>query len=157
MPNPTAIKFAEDLIKAQIGSLDDLPIELANTIANVFYKMSLQFLEMSELKERNGSIPMSIKNEIGTKSFQELLQDYLISNAQIKTDFEAASDFIKSLREIDKIEKPDIYQYFVEFILDCLKYNIESPAYKTEENRMLERKFKKVDEIPNLIDLMNLI
>lgn len=153
MPNMEALKMAEDHIKEQLGTLDDLPRELADTIANVYYKCYVNVLEVAMDSKREFVIPKSVKRESG--DLQQLFKKFVTNQAQIVTDLESAPKFIKELRGIDKNAQPNLYKFTVEFILDCLKYNIENAQNKTGLRRMVERKFKKPDEIPNLIDLMN--
>lgn len=153
MPNIEALKTAEDHIESELGTLDDLPKELANTIANVYYRFCANALEMLSYSKREFFIPNSVKRESGDS--RELYKKFMYNQAQIVTDLESAPKFIKGLRGIDKYAQPNLYKFTVEFILDCLKYNIENAQNKTGLRRMVERKFKKPDEIPNLIDLMN--
>jgi hypothetical protein len=152
MPSKEALKMAEDYIKSQLGTLSDLPKELANTIANVYYKFALDFLEMSENSKREYFVPKSMNRKTG--DLGELLKDFMANQAKIPSDVEAAPKFVKGLREIDKYKQAKLYKYSVEFILDCLKYNIEKPQNKSGARRTIERKFKTVNEIPNLIDSM---
>ena len=152
MPSKEALKMAEDYIKSQLGTISDLPKELANTIANVYYKFALDFLEMSENSKREYFVPKSMNRKTG--DLGELLKDFMANQAKISSDVEAAPKFVKGLREIDKYKQPKLYKYSVEFILDCLKYNIEKPQNKSGARRTIERKFKTVNEIPNLIDSM---
>ncbi len=147
-----ALKMAEDLIRDQFETLDDLPKELANTIANVYYKYCANFLEIMGDSRREFFIPKSIKRESGDLS--QLFMKFVTNQTQIVNDLEAASKFIDGLRGIDKYAQPNLYKFTVDFILDCLKYNIDNVQNKTGLRRMVERKFKKSDEIPNLIDLM---
>lgn len=155
MVNKEALQIAIDLIKSQIGTLTDLPRELATTVANVYYRFSLKLLEISETKERGGILPDSIKQEIGKKPLSNLFEDFTYSHANILSDVKAIPEFIKGLRNIDKNKQPNLYRYSVDFILDCLKYDVKNAMHKTGIRRMIERKFKKVDEIPDLIDLIN--
>jgi hypothetical protein len=43
----------------------------------------------------------------------------------------------------------------VEYLLDEYKYNIKNAGNKPEILRKIERKFKKIGEIPNLVDLLD--
>jgi hypothetical protein len=129
-----------------------LPKQLANTIANVYYKFALNFLEMSDNSETEFSVPKPMKRETGDP--RELFEHFMTNQAKISGDVEAATKFVKALRETDKYKQPKLYQESVEFILDCLKYNIEKPQNKSGARRTIERKFKTVNEIPNLIDSM---
>ncbi len=152
MSNEEGLKLTEELIAKNLGTLDDLPRELANTIANIFYKFAISTLEMLEMKKRGGMTPKSMSREIG--DLQQLFEKYMKSQAEIQADVEAAVKFVKNLREIDKTNKPNLYQASVEFILDCLKYNIKKPQNKSESARKMERNLKEISEIPSLIDLI---
>jgi hypothetical protein len=155
MLNKEALQKAEDLIKCQLGTLEDLPYELANTIANIYYKYFVSLLETSETKTSGGFIPNSMKQAVGTSSLENLLKEFITSHEQITSDVEAPYEHVLNLRGIDKTQKPNLYQSIVDFILDCLKYNIKNASIKFSFARMFERKKNKVDEIPNLIDLMS--
>ena len=144
MPNHTAIKMAETMIKADLITLNDLPRELANTIANVHYKFALGFLELDHMRQ----------SESVHRSFDDFKAS-ITANVESVSDTGMACDMVRSLREMDKIKDPNLYQYSVEFILDLLKYKIDNAEHKTGIRRIIERKFKIPDEIPNLIDLMN--
>jgi len=63
---------------------------------------------------------------------------------------------IKALRQIDKRTRPELYDYSVEFCLDIFKYKITDAGKKTGIRRMLERKLKRVNEIDNLLEIMQL-
>jgi hypothetical protein len=63
---------------------------------------------------------------------------------------------IVNLRSLLKLNNSNLYNEFVETMLDFYKYGIEEPWNKSRFRRKIERlaKRKKIDEIPNLIDLM---
>jgi hypothetical protein len=138
MPTAESLELTEDLIAKTLSSIDDLPRELANTIANVYFKYAISTLEMVEMKKRGGMVPKSISREIG--NVEELFEKYIKSQAEIQADVDAAIKFVKALREIDKQKKPNLYETSVEFILDCIKYNIAKPQKKSESARKKERK-----------------
>ena len=100
------------------------------------------------------SLPTQIKRELGNKPLDKLFKEFAFTQAQIVTDKEAACKMAQGLRKIDKTIQPNLYKFTVDFILDCLKYNIKNVERKTGIRRMLERKFKSIDEIHNLVDLM---
>ena len=56
MSNEDALEMAEGMIKNELGTLDDLPRELANTIANIYYKFALRFLDLAQMQQRGGSL-----------------------------------------------------------------------------------------------------
>jgi hypothetical protein len=137
-----------------IGSLDDTPYELANTVANVYYRFfSLSIGVMKDAAGNPGWIPRQMKRETdmvaGLTSFVE-------DTARFTSDIKATPKLIEGLREIDKQRQPNLYQFTVDFILDCIKYDIKDAHKKTGLRRLVERRFSKAKnrEIPNLIDLM---
>lgn len=156
MPKREVLHMCEETIKLHFGNLDDLPYELANTIANVYYRFfNLSIDTIKEAMGNPGWVSKQVKREAdlanGLKSFME-------DTARFTSDFKAALKFINALRQIDKHEEPNRYQFLVEFILDVLKYDLTDAHKKTGFRRMLERKFSKAKdrEIPNLIGLLDL-
>lgn len=121
-------------IIVDIGSLDDFPYEVANTIANVYYRYTKLPYEMS----------------IGSISIEEF--------ANIHSCKESISEFVRAIRNIDKKDQPQMYSYSVQLFLDIFKYNIQNAHKKSEMWRYFERKFKKsnVNEINTLITLLNI-
>lgn len=155
MPNREILKMCEKAIRKDLGSLDDFPYEVANTVANVYYRFFNHAVDVMKQADNNpGWIPKKMKRETdmlaGLTSFFE-------DSARFKSDFEAAPRFVKGLRDIDKHKQPNLYQFTVDFILDCLKYNIKDAQKKTGLRRMVERRLRKgkVREIPNLVDLLD--
>ena len=157
MPKKEVLEMCEKAIRNDLGSLDDLPYELANTVANVYYQY---FNRASETEMRlapnsTGWIPKEMKREpdmrVGLTSFIE-------DSTRIMADFEAAPKYVEVLRGIDKRRQPNNYQAMVDFILDCLKYDIKDAEKKMGLRRMIERKLRKanVHEIPNLVDLLDI-
>lgn len=147
--------MCENAIRKDLGSLDDIPYELANTIANVYYRYFNHAFDIMNRAANNPNwIPKQVKREPDLiKGFQSFAED----TARFTSDYEVASKAIQGLREIDKIRQPNNYQFMVDFILDCLKYDIKDAHKKIGLRRMIERKFSKASEreIPNLIDLLD--
>ena len=150
------LEMCENAIKKDLVSLDDLPYELANTVANVYYRYFNQAVDVAKQAANNpGWIPKQMKRETDMLSG---LTSFLEDSARFKNDLETAPKFIETLREIDKHKQPNLYQLSVDFILDCLKYDIKDASKKTGLRPMIERKFSKAKEreIPNLIDLLDI-
>lgn len=155
MSKQDVLEMCEKAIRKDLGNLDDLPYELANTVANVYYKCFDQAFDVMKRASNNpGWIPKEMKRET---DMLKGLTSFVENSARFKSDFETVPNFIEGLREIDKHEQPNLYQYTVDFILDCLKYDIKDAHKKTGLRRMIERKIKKrkVQEIPNLIGLLD--
>jgi hypothetical protein len=157
MPRIEVLELCEKLIHAQLGTMDDLPYELANTIANVYYRYCDVLLDSMQRAENNpvGWVPKEVKtcNDpiSGLINFQKKV-------AQYTADVKIAPDVIKTLREIDKIKTPHLYDDMVDFILDNYKYNIKNVQKKIGLRRIIERKIKSssVNEIPHLVDLLKI-
>lgn len=155
MPKQEVLEMCEKAIFKDLGSLDDLPYELANTVANVYYRYINHAVDVMKRKANNpGWIPKEMKRETG---MMEGLTSFLEDSTRVKSDLESVPKFIESLREIDKHKQANLYQFTVEFILDCLKYDIKDAHKKTRLRRMIERRFKKskVREIPNLGEFLS--
>jgi len=153
MPKKEVLEMCEKAIRDELGTLEDLPYELANTVANVYYRFFT--LGLDAIKRRPHSLPASVKRK---NSLAKGMATFMQDSTRSITDVESVADFIKGLREIDKRQQPNLYQYSVDFILDFLKYDIKNVHEKTGLRRMVERKIKKnkVNEIPNLVDLMDI-
>jgi len=145
MINEKALQYAAILIECSMDTLDDMPTELANTIANIYYKCVLQGIEAEEFV-------FPFMNYIG-RDARKKGHNYAEYRATLEASFEAAPKVVENLRRLRKGD-PNSYSDIVKFYLDILKYNINNAANKSETVRMMERKFKKVDEIEGLINLM---
>jgi hypothetical protein len=151
--------LCEKEIQENLGGLEDLPRELANTVANIYYN----FFELSKdmmgkkATNPNGWLPTMIRNDLDRGGdWANSLEDFSAYFARVKSDFEAINEMIHCLRGIDETKTPRMWQYTYDFILDCMKYNLKNAHKKNAMRRAIERKIKKkdVDEIPNLIDFL---
>jgi len=155
MPKKEVLEMCEKAIRKDLGSVDDLSYELANTVANVYYRYFDHSVDVMKRASNNpGWIPKEMKRET---DMLEGLTSFVENTARFESDFDAVPNFIEGLREIDKREQPNLYQYTVDLILDCLMYDIKDAHKKTGLRRMIERKIKKrkLQEIPNLIALLD--
>lgn len=154
-PQPEVLEICRNAIRKHLGMLDDLPRELANTVANVYYRYFV--LSCDTVIRSQGNHNWLPKCKSGDEPLSEVMSSFFKDVAQFKTDIESVPGFIEGLRRIDKARQPKLYRFTVKFILDCLKYNIPKASEKTLLRRMLERKLrkKKVKDIPNLIDFLN--
>jgi hypothetical protein len=138
-----------------LGSLNDLPHELANTVANIFYKYHSSLLEYSQTVNKPNSIQQfsNKAQDIGTG-----LISWLTYEQNINLDYDLVPDLINGIRMCDKKHQPDVYKRMVDFSLFILKYHIKDALNKSYLRLRIERYFvrNKVQEIPNLIDLMQL-
>jgi hypothetical protein len=153
MPKKEVLELCETAIRNELGSLDDLPYELANTVSNVYYQY---FNHISDGGVQTSKNPGFISTEMKRKTGMSIgLASFI---ARIITDYKTAPKSVKLIRSIDKHREPYIYQEAVELTIDCLKYDIKDAQKKSGLRRMIERKLRKdgVHEIPNLVDLLNI-
>jgi hypothetical protein len=75
---------------------------------------------------------------------------------KLKIDIKSIPGFLNGIREIDRYNKPEEYKYCVEYIIDCLKYDISNMGFKDLAERSTERERKKenVCEIKNLVHML---
>jgi hypothetical protein len=64
---------------------------------------------------------------------------------------------MNGLRKIDRHNKPKEYDYCVEYIIDCLKYDTSNTGFKGLAERSTERERKKenICEIKNLVHMLD--
>jgi len=144
MPNNEVIELCENIIIKDFGDLSDIPYELANSIANTYYK----FFKLSNEIESN-SIWENKNIFEGAQSYSKQLR-----KLQLKIDI--IPNLITQLRKINQLKQPNMYKLWLNVSLDYLKYDIEHAMKKSGIRRAIERKLKNVDEIPNLIDSLGL-
>ena len=140
--------IAEDL-----GSLDDLPAELANTAANVYYTFWMRLIALAPLRE---GAPAPAGTENHPDGILGGYMHYIKTNPSIIAGYKFAADMIKAIRGIAEKhpDRKELVDYMVQVALDSLKYNIDNAHQKTPIRRAIERKFKKPDEIPGLYGKM---
>lgn len=130
-----------------LGPLDDLPEELRNTLANVYYRffaLSRNLQDPSKVLGYDNSDAMST-----FKGFTEGL-------AEVQAAFRTAKGMVRALREV-RNERSDLYEYLVVLTLDFLKYRIPDADQMTPVRRAIERKLRKPpSEIDGLYDHMEL-
>ena len=149
------IKMCEQAICKELGSLNDLPHELANTVANIFYKYLSSLVETTQAEDTPNLIP---KSEHRVQNTGTWLNSWFTDQQDIRLDFDLVTDLIKGVRMCDKNKQPDVYKRMVAFSLFILKYHIKDALSKSYLRLRIERYLarNKVQEIPNLIDLMHL-
>ncbi|MFC1553385.1 hypothetical protein ACFL7D_02015 [candidate division KSB1 bacterium] len=148
MVNEEIIKDCREAINSQLGQLDDIPYDLANTIANIYYKY---FLIGEDLIQN--PIPKSIIRE---ENILNEMQAFRKEHHNLEFKLKAIPDLLMQLRSIKKDKCPNLYNMWVHVCYDILKYDIKFAMKKTGIRRAIERYFKrsKVNEIPRLINLI---
>jgi len=153
MPNPLILCICKNSIREDLGTLDDLPYELANTIANLYYRAFYKAAYAFEYRRLSPKSAGSLRLcRLGGK---QCVRDDM--SRPFRSEFQAIADFVSEIRSIDKVDAPDLYWFAVKFMLDCLKYDIQDVGKKTELRRVIERQLKKprIREVPGLVDMLN--
>ena len=144
-----ALCQAAMIMRGQLGDLNDLPVELQNTLANIYYRF------------------FAIQEDMLSRGQSGLLDTYLPppknhrDHFKLYTDFQAltlayfgnAKGLVNAAREAGAKSR-ELFSYLNTMTLDVFKYNIDDAGSKSPIRRAIERKFKTVYEIPNLIGLM---
>jgi hypothetical protein len=127
------------VILSEIGRLDDLPNELANTVANIYYRC----------------IPLGLDSSSSAEDLRSLVQRGH-SRIQLGKILAARQMIPQMVAELRKLPKGGLaswaYHYAVQFALDLFKYDIPNGEKKSAARRSIERVFRKplVREIPDL-------
>lgn len=147
--NDYVIELCADLMEEQIGDISDLPKELANTLANLYYKHYYYIIYYDSDPDRV-IVPDEVKE---TNDLLGGMDKYIKNRTLVDKAVKSLPDVIDALRGI---EEEDIkhYNFTLELLLDIFKYNIDNALNKSSIRRKIERKFCKVNEIPDLIDMM---
>ena len=152
--NKEVLDTVRHAITNDIGSTQDIPYELANTIANVYFRyFSLQH-EMQLAAQNNRTFPESYVEKYG-ESALKIMKALSLDAIKFRTAYETVPKLVLGLRQIDRQQEPSKYNYVVNYCLDFLKYDINDCLNKSAIIRGVERILKKgkVKEIENLIDL----
>ena len=155
-------------IRKKLGNLDDLQPDLANTVANMFYKsfeLSVQWAKkkaskqrytdsshMAEILNSEGGFADFLKNIVSyyetTKDDRSIIDKMLKQSKNVDN----ITEMIYELRELNRNASHQNYRNKVQDILDVMKYGIEDAENKSLIMREIERDLKEreVDEIPDL-------
>ena len=139
MLDDKTLQFTKKEIEKDIGTLDDLPHDLANTIANYYYK--------------SNEIASGVANQRNI-DLRQRLTSYVNEAETVIHWIKIIPELIKGLRKIDRHKQPIAYSYLVNYLLDVLKYNIPNASKKSHIRRQFERLFRgqRITEIPDLIN-----
>lgn len=135
-------------MRQDIGNLDDIPYDLQNTIANVYY----DYFSIDKGLQTNSTLIDLLEGE---NIFDE---SELFSHKFRRLQFKLKSikTLISALRKTDAVRQPNMYNLWLSLSYDILKYDISNAMKKSGIRRRIERFFKKknVVEIDGLIDLI---
>ncbi len=147
--NRDVLRQAAEALRGDLGDLSDLPLELANTLANVYYR----FFACAEHTTRGGNTNLLKPYLDESRSPCDAFKYFSKFNAETLASFEFAKNFVQSVRGIKK-KKPELFSYMTTLTLDILKYKIDNADSKTPIRRAIERRFKTPREIPDLLERM---
>jgi hypothetical protein len=143
------LRQAAEALQADLGDLSDLPVELASTVANVYYR----FYACAEHMLRGGKTNLLDPYLDDSRNALDAYKAFSKLHTEATASFEYAKNFVQSARGIKK-QKPELFSYMVTLTLDILKYNIDNANTKTPIRRAIERKFKAPREISDLLERM---
>jgi hypothetical protein len=138
-PYAYALQEAAHNLFHSLGTLDDLGPELADTVANVYYRYALATGTVSNLALA-----------LGTADGDELTAEIGVIIAQQ----EYVDDMVKAVRRAG--HKPQTVARMKRLALDTLKYRISDVSRKSGLRRAIERWFANVREIAGLYEMMRM-
>jgi hypothetical protein len=139
-PYAYALREAAENLFQSLGTLDDLGPELANTVANVYYRYALATSTVSDLKFALGvGADDELTAEIGVIIAQQEYVDAMIYA-------------VRRARQ-----NPELAKRMTLLALDTLKYRITKPSEKSAVRRAVERRFSTVKEIEGVYDRMRVL
>ncbi|MBF0458116.1 MAG: hypothetical protein HQK99_09500 [Nitrospirae bacterium] len=166
IPDEDLMPLCEQLIRAEINTVKDLSRELANTLANEYYRFLV--LAVPHIKHPlAGRITLSVIKEELLKDMEFGVEDSeskSVPGAELASALaavEAIAQFIGILRGIDKHKDPIQYRSTVDLITDHLKYDMPEAGDKLLLKSFFERAVKKKskkqvkEQIPDLIDYID--
>ena len=139
---------ALEQIRRDYGSLDDLSHELANTIANLYYRHNA-FL--NDFERSGGRIVPHTSDDI-----VEGLKDLFSSTSRDSAFVKAGPGMIQALRDLKREAGQSYFGLASQVLLDTWKFRIENAMQKPGYRRAIERYFKRksVREIPDMLEIM---
>ena len=129
---------AKRLIDKDLGDLSDLPADLRNTVANIYYK---NIHNVEKLKSPSVEKESYDQTDFIVPSMREMR--YFNQHEEIK-------DAVFLLREAKNKRGQKHCKFLLEMILDIFKYRIPDAEEKAMIIRKAERMFRKSLEFRNL-------
>ena len=168
----------EEAILDILGNLIDLPYDVANTVCNIYYRyfeiFSNEAIEdiknhlssFDDLLFENKKNPFVI-SRINVDALEDTRKSNATVNSLVAAEFICLNKLVQSIRIFDDpniiFGDSDYTKNFYyskitsELLLDIFKFRIIKAFDKTPIRRNIERKMKKkkINEISNLIDFLN--
>ena len=132
-------------LHAHFGSLLDLPEELRNTIASVYY-------EVHWTKRHEGALPLIAHLPRRTdkgKALDAAMRQFIVRSGQ----YQLVAILVEAIRAANKETQPNLYAMLTTVALDSLKWGIPNALQKSEMRRSLEKIMRKpLPEVPRLYE-----
>ena len=136
MNRDEGLKLCRAEILRDLGKLDDISYELANTIANIYYRFLTR-------------VPTLTPGNLATDMAEE---------ARILTNYQAAPNLIARVRTMRSGKNPayadDVEELFISLLKYNVKYDDKKSLFQMKAERLLNQ--HQVHEIEGLVDMLNL-
>ena len=149
MINNHALEHARSRLKDDLGDIEDMPLEVQNTIANIYYKLSQHVLNC----EHGDNWPRSI---VIAENLAKGFKGYIEETTFLLESIKSLPGIVASLREniIGRKSQKDVE--FVTFVLlGMFKYRVPNVMKKSALRLKFECLLRRsrVNEIENLYRL----
>ena len=147
--NNEAVERARLLVKEDFNHLNDLPIELQNTIANIYYKIA----QVSLNCERGEQFPSSVAL---SDNFKEGFERFVHDSVFLIECRKSLPGIVSGLRpDVLRKKNQEDVDFMIFALLCVFKYRIPNALQKSMVRLKFERwrRESSVDEIDNLYKL----
>jgi hypothetical protein len=147
--NKEALSKAGQMMKRDFGEdISDLPQEIRNTLANIYYEFSCLVI-----RSESGQHPEAM---LKARGFMEGLKKFAEENAFLRSAVDALPTIISEMRKLARAGNRKGYDLSVRLLLDTFKLRIPDMDKKSVLRVTIERPFysSKVREIPDLWKLI---
>jgi hypothetical protein len=145
------LRIAATDMRSDLGTLDDLPPALGNTLANIYYRF---FAYQQHMATGGRSILLDpyIRPSPGNRvdSFRDLNE----FSAETISAYKFAPETVKTVIRRFRETHPQSHEALITIFLDQYKFRISRTPEKSALRRWCERQFKTPREIPNLLLMM---
>jgi len=120
-------------LKSDFGFMGDLPLDLANTVANIYFRYFQQGVDSAP--------PITLEELVIRQKEYEAIQHFIAEFRSLRQKGEVSQFHMDILKDV---------------LLDTFKYRILDAGSKMPIRRMMERKFRKTQDIPDLVKFLQL-
>jgi hypothetical protein len=146
------LREAADAIVKNHGNLACLPEELANCVANVFYRFRLCSIIYDDVDDVY-LVPYlgSSRHEMGYVEYIEQISR--LRNKATTLQPNLVYETLPALKQT-RSDAPEQYAFVCGIMIDALKYDMGPTLHKSSLQRSIERRFARVRQIADLILVM---